>query len=209
MIRNWLMAALCAWPALALAQTPAAPASNASEIVATVCVACHGNDGHSIAPMYPNIAGLPAIYITTQLTHFKAGIRPGTVMPGFVATLSDTDMAALGSYFATQAPKLNVANDPALVRAGQTIFRAGIAGSSVPACAACHAPNGAGIPKIYPRVSGQWADYSYAQLTAFAAGERGNDAGGKDANGRIMAAIASRLTDAQMKAVAEYMQGLR
>jgi cytochrome c553 len=209
MIRNWLMASLFAWPALVLAQTDAAPAADASQIVATVCVACHSTNGHSIAPMYPNIAGLPAAYITTQLTHFKAGIRPGTVMPGFAETLSEADMAALGAYFSAQAPKLGAADDPALTRAGQAIFRAGIATASVPACAGCHAPNGAGIPSVYPRVGGQWADYTYAQLKAFAAGERGNDKDGKDVNGRIMADIAKRLTDAQMQALAQYMQGLR
>jgi cytochrome c553 len=211
MIRNWLVAALLAWPALALAQTAAAPAAavDAGKIVSTVCVACHNNDGHSIIPMYPNIGGQPAAYIATQLAHFKSGVRPGTVMPGFAATLSDADMAALGAYFAEQPPKLSASSNPALVQAGQQIFRAGVASANVPACAGCHAPDGAGMPKNYPRVGGQWADYTYAQLKAFASGERGNDKDGKDVNGRIMTAIASKLTDAQMQAVAQYMQALR
>ncbi len=220
MIRNWLVAAVFAWPALVSAQAAApaeaakpaaaaAPAPDAAKIVATVCAACHGTDGHSVASANPNLAGLPAAYIAQQLAHFKSGVRPGTVMPGFAATLSTADMAALGAYFAKQVPKPGTARDPALVQAGQKIFRAGIPATGVPACAACHAPDGAGIPKNYPRVGGQWADYTYAQLKAFAGGQRGSDPKGIDANGHIMAVIAAKLTDAQMRAVAEYMQGLR
>lgn len=214
MIRNWLLAALFAWPALAAAQAAepakaAPPAADAGKIVATVCAACHGTDGHSVASANPNLAGLPAPYIALQLAHFKAGIRQSAIMQAFAAPLSDADMAALGDYYAKQVPKPANARDPALVKVGQKIFRAGIPAAGVPACSACHSPDGAGIPKTYPRVGGQWADYTYAQLKAFASGERGNDKLGKDINGHVMATIAVKLTDAQMHAVAEYMQGLR
>lgn len=214
MIRTWLLAALFAWPALATAQAAeppkaAAPAVDAGAIVASVCAACHGTDGHSVASANPNLAGLPAAYIATQLAHFKAGVRPGSVMPAFAATLSAADMAALGEYFSKQVVKPMSARDPALASAGQKIFRGGIATTGVPACMACHSPTGAGIPKNYPRVGAQWADYTYSQLKAFASGERGANKDGKDPNGSIMATIAGKLTDAQMKAVAEYMQGLR
>jgi cytochrome c553 len=116
-------------------------------------------------------------------------------------------MTALGIYYSQQKPKQQAAKDAALVAAGQKIFRGGDLANGTPACSACHLPNGAGVAKNYPRVGGQHADYTYAQLKAFKSGERGAD--GKDANGMIMATIAQRLTDAQMKALAEYMSGLR
>jgi len=227
MIRTLLLAALLICPAITLAQPtqlaqssseprpaeaaakPAAPAPDAGKIVSTVCAACHGADGHGTAPTNPNLAGLPADYITLQLSHFKAGIRQNAIMQGFAASLSDADMAALGDYYAKQKPRLAKAKDPALVAAGQKIYRGGVAATGVPACAACHSPDGAGIAKNYPRVSGQSSEYTYAQLKAFGSGERGNDKAGKDVNGHIMHTVASRLTDAEMKAVAEYMQGLR
>jgi cytochrome c553 len=118
-------------------------------------------------------------------------------------------MKALGIYYSQQKPKPQAAKDAALVAAGQKIFRGGDTANGTPACSACHLPNGAGVAKNYPRVGGQHADYTYAQLKAFKSGERGADKEGKDANGMIMATIAQRLTDAQMKALAEYMSGLR
>jgi cytochrome c553 len=112
-------------------------------------------------------------------------------------------------YFAQQKPKGLAAKDPATIKAAQKLYRGGDAAAGVPACASCHSPTGAGILKNYPRVGGQYADYSYAQLKAFKAGERGADKDGKDVNGKIMATIAGRMTDVQMKAVADYMAGLR
>ena len=101
------------------------------------------------------------------------------------------------------------ARDPALVKSAQQLWRGGNATRGIPACAACHSPTGAGIPKNYPRLAGQYADYTYAQLKAFKTGERGADAAGKDVNGRVMNTIAQQLTDAQMKAIADYAAGLR
>jgi cytochrome c553 len=118
-------------------------------------------------------------------------------------------MRALGVYFSQQKPKELTAKDPALVKVAQKIYRGGDQTTELPACSACHSPTGAGIPKNYPRVAGQYADYTYAQLKAFKTGERGADKAGKDANGRIMGAIAVKLSDDQMKAVADYMAGLR
>src|SRR5204862_1874057 len=118
-------------------------------------------------------------------------------------------MRALGVYFSQQKPKGLTAKDPALVKIAQKIYRGGDQATELPACAACHSPTGAGIPKNYPRVAGQYADYTYAQLKAFKTGERGADAAGNDFNGRVMNTIAQQLTDAQMKAVADYAAGLR
>jgi cytochrome c553 len=118
-------------------------------------------------------------------------------------------MVALGMYFSRQKPKGGAAKDPTLVKAGQSLYRGGLAGTGLPACSSCHSPTGAGIPKNYPRLAGQYADYTYAQLKAFKAGERGADKDGKDAQGRIMKAVAQKLSDEQMKAVADYTAGLR
>ena len=195
----------------ALAQTPAGKPdlAKAKTIVNQVCSACHGTDGNSPTPVNPSLAGHPAEYITLQLAHFKSGLRVNAVMQGMTATLSPEDMNSLGAYFSQQKPKGLAAKDAALVTAGQTLFRGGDAASGAPACSGCHSPTGAGIPKNFPRLAGQYADYAYAQLKAFKAGERGADKDGKDVNGKIMTAVAAKLTDAQMKAVAEYLQGLR
>ena len=183
--------------------------AKAKQTAETVCAACHGADGNSPTAANPNLAGQGAEYISRQLAHFKAGIRVSPIMQPMAQPLSDADIVALGVYFSQQKPKSLMAKDPQLVAAGQKLFRGGDAASGVPACAACHSPTGAGIPKNFPKVSGQYADYTYAQLKAFKSGERGNDAGGKDADGRIMGAIAQKLTDTQMKALADYTAGLR
>lgn len=216
MKRTLLVAALATlWPATsALAQaataTPTTPdLAKAQTIVNQVCAACHGADGNSPTPANPSLAGMPAEYITAQLAHFKNGIRANPVMLGMSASLSPDDMTALGEYYARQKPKNLFAKDPELVKIGQALYRGGDAAKGIPACSACHGPNGAGIPKNYPRLAGQHGDYTYAQLKAFKSGERGADKEGKDVNGRIMVAIASKLSDTQMKALAEYTTGLR
>jgi cytochrome c553 len=182
--------------------------AKAQTIVNQVCVACHGADGNSPVPVNPNLAGQPAEYISQQLAHFKAGIRVNPIMQGMAAMLSPEDMRSLGAYFSQQKPRGGAATDPALVKVGAQLYRAGDAATGTPACSGCHAPNGVGIPKNYPRLAGQHSDYALAQLKAFRAGERGNDKDGKDTQGRIMTTIAGKLTDAQMQAVASYVQGL-
>jgi cytochrome c553 len=193
------------------AQTPAGKPdlARAQSIVKDVCAACHGIDGSSTSPVNPNLAGQQAEYITLQLMHFQSGVRVNPVMQGMAATLKPEDMKALGVYFSQQKPKGLGAKDAALATAGQTLYRGGDIAAGIPACAACHAPNGAGIAKNYPRLAGQYADYTYAQLKAFRNDERGADKDGKDINGKIMTAVAFRMSDAQMKAVAEYTAGLR
>ena len=212
MKRMLLLVGAFAFPAAVTFAQPAADKpdlARARTIVDQVCAACHGADGNSPSPVNPSLAGMPAEYISLQLAHFKSGIRANAVMLGMSASLTDADMKALGTYFAQQKPKGLAAKDPALVEAGTSIYRTGVAATGIPACSACHGPNGAGVPKNYPRLGGQHGDYTYAQLKAFRSGERGADKGGKDINGRIMATIAARMTDAQMRAVAEFTQGLR
>lgn len=210
MKRTLLLAMALGLPAFALAQAPAKPdLARARDIVNQVCAACHGTDGASTSPANPSLAGMPADYITAQLAHFKSGVRASPIMQGFAAGLSDADMVSLGAYFAAQAPKVQDAKDASLVRVGQKLWRTGDAATGVPACSACHGPTGAGIPKLFPRIAGQWSDYTVAQLKAFKAGERGMDKDGKDVHGRIMHTVAQGLSEAQMRAVAEYAQGLR
>lgn len=210
-----LLLALMVGPALAAAQAPA-PAANAKadlergrQLATQVCAACHGADGNSAAPANPSIAGQHADYITVQLAHYKAGIRQNPIMQGIAQGMSDDDMRAAALYFSQQKPKGLAARDASLAKLGQALWRGGDSTSGIPACSGCHGPAGAGIPKNYPRVAGQYADYTFTQLQAFRAGQRGNDKDGKDANGRIMHTIAKQMSDAQMKAVAEYAAGLR
>ena len=196
MIRHWRFATAIALavPVFAAAQEKAPPKldlTKAQQTASQVCAACHGADGNSSTPANPNLAGQHADYITVQLMHFKAGVRTNPIMQPMAATLSDDDMRALGVYFSQQKPKGLTAKDPQLVKVAQKIYRGGDETTGLPACAACHSPTGAGIPKNFPRVAGQYADYTYAQLRAFKNGERGADKAGKDGNGRIMATIAA------------------
>jgi cytochrome c553 len=182
--------------------------ARAKEIVNQTCVACHGADGNSPIPANPSLAGQQAEYISLQLAHFKDGVRNNALMKGMVGALTPDDMRALGVYFSQQKPKGSTAGDADIASSGRATYRGGNGASGVPACASCHAPTGVGIPVRYPRLAGQHADYTLAQLKSFKAGERGMDKAGKDANGRVMAQIASRMSDAEMQAVAQYVAGL-
>ena len=173
------------------------------QIVTQVCSACHGADGNSASPANPNLAGQGATYIAIQLSYFKAGTRNNPVMAGFAAALSQADMANLGAYFERQTLKPQAARDKNLAMLGQNIYRAGNPASGVPACAACHGPNGAGIPANYPRLGGQYADYTYAQLKAYNSGERAHG------SAAIMQGVVAHLSDHETKALAEYIAGLR
>lgn len=171
------------------------------QIAGAVCVACHGLDGMSAIPANPNIAGMPPQYIAKQLEHFKNGVRKNAIMQGMAANLSIDDMKALGEYYWSQVPKYNaVARDKAIAERGQQIYRGGIREAKVPACAGCHGSVGAGLPAIYPRLAGQWPEYTLLQLKAYATGERKHP---------TMNAIGNRIKDADMVALAEYLAGMR
>ena len=202
-----LVAALAATSAFA--NTPAAaPASKgdpkaAETIVNQVCAGCHGVDGNSTAAANPNLAGLNAEYIDKQLKDFKSGARKNAIMSGMVAGLSQQDMLNLAAYYSAQQPKPGTSKDLQLALIGQKIYRGGVLGAGVPACASCHGPQGKGIPVQFPRLAGQHSEYVYTQLNAFRLGERSND------GAKMMRSIAAKMTDADMKAVASYIQGLR
>ncbi len=166
-----------------------------------ICAACHGADGNSGSPEYPRIAGQGPEYLLKQLHEFKSGKRANAIMSGFASQLSDADMRNLSAWISSQAPKTNNAKDKDLVMMGERIYRGGIADRQIPACAGCHSPNGAGIPAQFPRVSGQHAAYTEAQLNAFRSGAR--------ANNLIMTDVAAKMNDKEIKAVADYMAGLR
>ena len=182
-------------------------AAKGGAIAGAVCAACHGPDGNATGNAYPKLAGQHPAYLSKQLHNFKVEqgekvpLRPNAIMTPFAMALSDTDIANVSAYFATQAYKPATAKGKDTVDLGKKIWRGGIAERGVPACAACHGPNGAGIPIQYPRLAGQWGEYNEAQLTAFKGGVRKNNA--------AMTAIASRLSEAEIKAVADYAAGLR
>ncbi|BBP01907.1 c-type cytochrome [Sulfuriferula nivalis] len=178
--------------------------AKAQQLVTTVCAACHGADGNSTSPTYPKLAGQHAEYITKQLMNFKSGDRKNPIMFGIVTSnnLTPENMKDLGAYFASQTEKPGMAKDKELVEAGEKIYKGGNAASGVPACAACHGPTGAGIPVQFPRLASQHKEYIYTQLNNFRLGDRAND------GGKMMRTIAAKLTDQEMKAVAEYISGL-
>lgn len=166
------------------------------------CAACHGADGNSVVADNPKLAGQHADYLLKQLRDFKSGKRKNPIMSGQVAALSDQDMQDLAAYFSSQTTKVGSA-DKKLVKKGETIYRAGNAASGVSACMGCHGPTGMGNPAAkFPRLSGQHAKYIVTQLKSFRDGARANDAG------KMMRNIAAKMTDAEMKAVASYIEGL-
>lgn len=177
------------------------PVSSAENTVKTVCSACHGLDGNSVITANPKLAAQHPEYLVKQLTEFKSGKRANAVMSGMAAGLSEDDMKGLAAYFSGQTLKLGAAKTNGKGSLGEKIYRGGIAATNVPACAACHGPTGGGLPKQFPRLGGQHADYTVAQLRTFRTGER--------ANAPMMMTIATKLTDAEMVAVADYIQGLR
>jgi cytochrome c553 len=188
---------------LAAAQQPPAKADPAKgqAISTQICGACHLADGSRGAPANPIIAGQHPEYLIKQLQEFKAGKRNNPVMKGFASTLSDDDMRNVATFYASKSAKPGFAKDKELVRLGERIWRGGIADKQVPACSGCHSPNGAGIPAQYPRLAGQHADYLDAQLVAFRSGLRANSA--------QMNQIAARMSDREIKAVADFAAGLR
>lgn len=206
---RWLFALGTLAPAVALAQglSPAEPAQ-ARQLVTQICASCHAEDGNSTLPANPVLAGQHADYTLKQLMNFmpregKPAERPNAVMGGMVANLSAGELRNLAAYFEVQKPKPRAARDPELTKLGQMIYRGGIPAKSVAACTACHGPNGSGIPAQFPRLAGQFAEYTTAQLRAFRAGERANDPN------RMMRAVAEKLSDREIAAVAEYIAGLR
>ncbi|MBX7229649.1 MAG: cytochrome c4 [Burkholderiaceae bacterium] len=190
------------------AQAQKVDITKGQNIAGQVCAACHGADGNSTAAANPKLAAQHADYLYKQLVNFKMKTgakepeRSNAVMTGFANALSEQDMRDVAAFF--QSQKLKPAagkGDKNSQLLGQRIYRGGIAEKNVPACAACHGPTGAGIPSQYPRIAGQFGEYTEAQMIAFRQGTR--------RNGPMMMAIAARMSDQEIKAVSDYIAALR
>lgn len=196
-------AATISAPALgAEAQAPAKPdLARGQEISTQVCGACHTADGTRGVPANPILQDQHPEYLVKQLTDFKSGKRANAIMTAMAATLSEADMKNVAAFYASKQAKPGFATNKDTVRIAERIYRGGIADRMIPACAGCHTPDGAGIPAQYPRLSGQHGEYSEAQLVAFRGGARKNSV--------EMTGVAARMNDREIKAVADYIAGLR
>jgi cytochrome c553 len=192
--------------ALLFTATPAAMAEGsveAGKAKSLTCAACHGADGNSLNPEWPNIAGQHESYFESTIRSYRDGTRDNVLMTGQAMMLSDEDIADLAAYYAAQTPAEQTA-DPSMVRTGERLYRGGNMATGVSACIACHGPGGKGnLPAAYPALAGQHATYTQMQLVAYADESRKSD------QNQMMRNIAVRLTADEMAAVASYIQGLR
>lgn len=205
---SFLLAALLALSApLIHAQGSAVKAQAKPDLAAgeakftAACAACHGADGNSGTPVNPKLAQQHPEYLVKQLMEFKSGVRKNAIMQGLAAGLSDEDMKNISFWLASKKSKPGFAKDKELVALGEKIYRGGIQDRQIAACAGCHNPTGAGNPAQYPRLSAQHADYTVAQLTAYRDGGRGNSL--------QMSQVAAKLNDREIRALADYLAGLR
>lgn len=199
------------------AHGPAQPGDAAKgEAKAAACAACHSADGNSADPLYPKLAGQHERYIARHLGLFKSGERANPIMLGFAATLSPQDMRDIGAFFAGKTVLPGMADDSVIAegpnagkkfyQVGEALYRGGDASRNIPACIGCHGPTGAGNPgPAYPRIGGQHANYTAAQLTNFRNGTVHGS--GENAN-IVMAGVAKYLNDDEIRALASYVEGL-
>jgi len=196
------VASFAATPAPAAAAAPKAkPDLVKGQASFATCASCHGADGNSGTPVNPKLAQQHPEYMVKQLQEFKSGKRANAIMMGFAAGLSEDDMKNISFWLASQKAKPGFAKDKDLVKLGERIYRGGIQERQITACAGCHSPNGAGIPAQYPRLAGQHAEYIASSLTAYRDGVRNNNL--------QMSQVASRLNDREIRALADYIAGLR
>ena len=209
-----LLAALLAVSAASsfAADAPAPPAAEPAKVskpdlvrgeasFTAVCASCHGADGNSGTPVNPKLSQQHPEYLIKQLQEYKSGKRANAVMSGMAAGLSPEDMRNIAYWLASKPAKPGFAKEKDTVALGERIYRGGIPDRQIAACASCHSPNGAGMPAQYPRLSGQHADYTAAQLVYFRDGVRKNNL--------QMTQVAAKLNDREIKAVADYIAGLR
>ncbi len=179
--------------------------ATAGQAKSITCSACHGADGNSVNPVWPSIAGQHPGYILKQLQAFKSGVRSEPLMLGQVMLLNDEDMANLAVFYGEKPAAAKSVSDPASLDLGMRLYRGGDNEDNTAACIACHGPTGRGNPAaLVPAVKGQYAVYSAAQLRAYASGDRTSDG-----TTRVMRDIAAKLSEAEIQAVASYMQGLQ
>ncbi|MEI7536650.1 MAG: c-type cytochrome [Comamonadaceae bacterium] len=187
--------------ALGLGLTGLSWAQDAKTLASTICVACHGEDGNSLVPMFPKIAGLQETYIVKQLRDFQSGKRKSDIMAPVVATLKPEDIAALASYYSGQKLKPGAADDQKAVATGKLVYFEGNEKTGVAACVGCHLPQGGGS-LLYPRIGGQHVQYVTQQLKSFASAERSNDPS------RYMRVVAQRMSEDEINSVAAYLADL-
>lgn len=186
---------------------PTVDPARGQQIATQICAACHGADGNSAAPANPRLAQQHYEYLYKQLLDYtvrqgqQRPARENAIMNGFASQLSDEDKRNVSAWFASQTAQLDTARNKQSLDLGQRIWRAGLPEKSIPACSGCHNPAGLGIPVQYPRLAAQHADYVDATLKDFRQGVRRNNA--------PMQEIAARLSDAEIRAVADFVQGLR
>jgi len=199
---------VCASPLAAAEPAAKADSAKGQSIANKVCAACHGADGNSPTSANPKLASQVPEYLQKQLANFKPAAgkraeRENPIMGGMVAALSAEDMRDVAAYYSAQRAKPGAAKTQDALALGRKIWRGGDVIKGLPACAACHGATGAGLPAQYPRLAGQHAEYTETQLKAFRSGERRNDAN------KMMQAIAGRMSDPEIRAVADYIAGLR
>jgi len=200
--------AVCAGPLAAAEPAAKADSAKGQSIANKICAACHGADGNSPTPANPKLASQVPEYLQKQLANFKPAAgkraeRENPIMGGMAAGLSAEDMRDVAAYYSAQQVKPGAVRNRDALALGRKIWRGGDVNKGLPACAACHGASGAGLPAQYPRLAGQYAEYTEAQLKAFRSGERRNDANG------MMQAIAVRMSEPEIRAVADYVAGLR
>lgn len=177
--------------------------AEAGKAKTAVCGACHSADGNSMVPNFPKLAGQGERYLLKQMHDIKDGKRNVLEMTGMLTALNDQDLADIAAYFANQKMSVGAA-DPALVAAGEALYRGGKLADGMPACIGCHSPNGAGLEAAsYPHLGGQHAQYTSKQLTDFREGARTNDG-----DAMIMRSIAAKLSNKDIQAISSYIQGL-
>lgn len=200
-MKTWLISVSVA-AALISGNVQAAGDAAAGEAKAAVCLACHGPNGNALVPTWPKIAGQHSEYIYKQLMDFKSGARVNDQMSPQVAILEEPDFRNLAAYYSAQQQTPGAA-DPALAERGERIYRGGNPATGLAACNGCHGPAGVGMgPARFPRISGQHAQYLDATLKGFRAGARANDPNG------MMRDVAGRMSDEEIAAVSQYLQGL-
>lgn len=208
LLASFISAALLACATtVSFAATPAPAKAAKPDLVAgeakfsALCVACHGADGNSSTPVNPKLAQQHPEYLMKQLREYKSGARKNAIMQGIAAALTDDDMKNISFWLASQKAKPGFAKDKELVALGERIYRGGIAERQISACAGCHNPSGAGNPAQFPRLAGQHAEYTQAQLISYREGGRQNSL--------QMTQVAAKLNDREIRALADYVAGLR
>jgi len=201
-LSSLLLTASLSAPAVAADHAPAKPDLAKGEAISTnVCAACHVADNTRGAAANPLLKGQHPEYLAKQLHDFKEDKRKNAVMKGFASALSEDDIRNVTAFYASKAPSNGTAKSKATIALGEKIYRGGIADRGVPACSGCHGPTGSGLPSQYPRLRGQHADYTVSQLLAF----RGNTR----TNSPQMVGVVAKMNDAEIKAVADYIAGMR